>query len=62
MYDKKLAADLNSALTRPQIMARAQAELQRVRGEMYELSKGVYQRQYPFTRFPDQPDGPLIPA
>ena len=41
LYDEKLAFALNSSLTRPQIKARALAEVTKVRGQMYALSRQV---------------------
>ena len=40
-YDAKLRFSLNSPLTRQEIGARAQSELKRVRGEMYDISRAV---------------------
>ncbi|MCF7975842.1 MAG: DUF885 domain-containing protein [Phycisphaerae bacterium] len=54
-YDQKLAFTLKTAFTREQIQARGQQELKRVRQEMYEISKQVYQTHYPYTRFPARP-------
>ncbi len=56
LYDKKLAADLNSTLTRQDIMERAQRELTKTRREMFDLSKQVYLKQYPYTKFPESPN------
>ena len=56
IYDKKLAFTLNSPLTRPQIRTRAESELKRIRDEMYEIAKGVYKKEYEYTKFPDTPD------
>ena len=40
-YDAKLRFSLDSPLTRQEIRARAQSELKRVRGEMYDISRAV---------------------
>ena len=56
LFDKKLAYTLNSALTRKEIMARAENEYTSVRDQMYEISKGVYAQQHPYSTFPDSPD------
>lgn len=40
-FDAKLAQSLNASLTRAQIRERAEAEVLRVRGEMYQLARGV---------------------
>ncbi len=57
LYDEKLRFSLDSALSRAQIKQRAEAELKRVRGEMYGVArtalKGV--RNAPAT--PDVPTG-----
>ena len=55
LYERKLAYALQTPLTRRQIRERAQSELGRVRREMYEISKGVYKKAYPFTQFPERP-------
>ncbi len=41
LYDAKLRYALNSPLTRSEIRTRAEADMKRVRGEMYELSRQV---------------------
>ncbi|MEM7430794.1 MAG: DUF885 domain-containing protein [Pseudomonadota bacterium] len=56
VYDRKLAFALNSDLGRKEIRARAESEYERVRNEMYEISKGVYKELHPYTAFPDRPD------
>ena len=56
LYDTKLAFALNSPLSRKEITARAEAEYESVRNEMYEVSKQVYAGKHPFTAFPDNPD------
>lgn len=53
LYDQKLAFTLQTPLTRPEIRTRAETELRRIREEMYQISRGVYAQQYPYTRFPD---------
>ena len=52
LYDQKLQFSLNSALSRAQIKQRAQAELKRVRGEMYGIARSVLK---------DKPDAPQLP-
>lgn len=54
-YDEKLQFTLHSPMSRDQIRARADSELRRVRLEMYEISKGVYAKEYPLTEFPTDP-------
>ena len=56
LYDAKLAFALNSTLSRKEIQARAEAEYESVRSRMYEIAKGVYAGEHPYTAFPDQPD------
>ncbi|MDH5454656.1 MAG: DUF885 domain-containing protein, partial [Gammaproteobacteria bacterium] len=56
LYDTKLALALNSPLSRKEITARAEQEFERVRNEMYEVSKAVYLARHPMTRFPDDPE------
>ncbi len=55
LYDKKLAFALHSPLTREEIRKRAESEMKRVRSEMYEISKGVYKKEHPYTKFPQEP-------
>ncbi len=55
LYDTKLAFALNSPLSRKEITARAEQEFERVRNEMYEVSKVVYLARHPMTTFPDNP-------
>ncbi len=62
LFDEKLALALNSSLTRKEIRQRAEDEYVRVREEMYELSKGIYKKRYPYTYLPDHPDEALKQA
>ena len=55
-FDEKLSYTLNSPLTRKDIMERAENEYTSVRDQMYEISKGVYAEQHPYSTFPDSPD------
>jgi len=55
LYDQKLAFTLNTAFRREHILARGEQELTRVQDEMYEISKKVYLKQYPYTQFPARP-------
>jgi len=57
LYDAKLAFALNSPLNRKEIKARAEAEYESVRNQMYEIAKQVYVGTHPYTAFPDSPDG-----
>jgi len=56
LYDAKLAFALDSTLNRKDIRARAEAEYESVRNQMYETAREVYAGKYPYTAFPDQPD------
>ncbi len=55
-YDAKLTFALNSALTRAEIGQRAEAELERVRGEMYGVARTVLQGRADAPALPDAPD------
>ncbi len=55
LFDQKLAFTLHASLARQQVRARAEAELRRVRDQMYGIAKDVYRRQYPLTQFPSNP-------
>ena len=52
LYDEKLQFSLNSELTRPEIRQRAEAEIERVRGEMYAVARTVLK---------DKPNAPELP-
>ena len=56
LYDRKLAFALNSPLGRREIKARAEAEYESVRNQMYDIAKKVYAGTHPYTAFPDSPD------
>ncbi len=56
LYDTKLAFALNSPLGRKEVKARAEAEYESVRNQMYEIAKEVYAGTHPYTAFPDSPD------
>ncbi|MEZ0472003.1 DUF885 domain-containing protein [Luteimonas salinilitoris] len=53
LYDQKLRYSLNSELSREEIRQRAEAELARVRDEMYGIAQTVLE---------DAPDAPELPA
>jgi uncharacterized protein (DUF885 family) len=55
LFDQKLAFTLKTPLTRAQVRTRAERELIRVRDQMYRVSRGVYQQQFPYTQFPEKP-------
>lgn len=54
-YDEKLRFSLNSSLGREEIRSRAEAELARVRSEMYQVAKVVLQDLDGAPETPDQP-------
>ena len=56
LYDTKLAFALNSPLGRKEIKARAEAEYESVRNQMYEVAREIYATKHPYTAFPDEPD------
>lgn len=56
LYDSKLTFALNSPLGRRDVKARAEAEYEAVRNQMYEIAKEVYAAAHPYTTFPDNAD------
>jgi uncharacterized protein (DUF885 family) len=56
LFDRKLAFALDSPLGRKEVVARAEAEYQSVRNQMYEVAKEIYLADHPYTTFPDSPD------
>jgi len=56
LYDSKLAFALNSPMSRKEVKARAEADYEAVRNQMYEISKQIYSGTHPYTAFPDDPD------
>jgi uncharacterized protein (DUF885 family) len=56
LFDRKLAFALDSPLSRREVVARAEAEYESVRSQMYEVSKEIYLADHPYTAFPDNPD------
>jgi len=55
LFDRKLSLALASRLTRQDIRKLAEAELLRVRRQMYDLAAEVYRREHPYTRLPARP-------
>ena len=55
MYDEKLRFSLNSALSRAEIRQRAEAELARVRSEMYAVARTVLKDKPGAPELPDAP-------
>lgn len=55
LYDQKLAFALNSPLGRGEIKQRAEAELTRVRAEMYGIARAVLADQPKAPEMPEQP-------
>ena len=56
LFDAKLAFALDSPLSRREIKARAEAEYESVRNQMYQIAKEIYAEAHPYTAFPDTPD------
>ncbi len=56
LFDKKLTFTLDSPMSRKEVQARAEAEYQSLRNQMYEVSQDVYLTKHPYTAFPDSPD------
>ena len=56
LFDAKLAFALNSPLGRKEIKARAEAEYESVRNQMYAIAREIYAEAHPYTSFPDEPD------
>ena len=56
LFDTKLRYTLHTPLTRQQVKERAESEFDRVRREMYDVSKRIYLKQHPYTVFPENPD------
>jgi uncharacterized protein (DUF885 family) len=56
LYDEKLAFALNSTLSRQEIRTRAEAELKRVRGEMYGIARTVLAGKPGAPALPEVPD------
>jgi len=55
-YDQQLVFALNSSLGRAEIRRRAEAELARVRDEMYDVARTVLRDREGAPALPDQPD------
>lgn len=55
LFDEKLAFTLFTPLSRAEIRERAHRELDRVREEMWMISRDVYESKHPYTQFPDAP-------
>jgi uncharacterized protein (DUF885 family) len=56
LFDRKLAFALDSPMSRKDVVARAEAEYESVRNQMYEVAKEIYAADQPYTAFPDSPD------
>jgi uncharacterized protein (DUF885 family) len=56
LYDEKLKLALNSSLSRTEIRQRAEAEMTRVRTDMYRIAVGVLKAHRSALPLPDQPD------
>ncbi len=55
LFEQKLFFSLGSSMPREKLRLRAEKMLRDVRDEMYDVAKGVYKKQHPFTQFPDDP-------
>lgn len=55
LFDEKLEFTFNSRLSREEIRRRAQADLPRVRDQMWNIARAVYAKRNPYTKFPDKP-------
>jgi uncharacterized protein (DUF885 family) len=55
-YDQKLKFSLNSSLSRAEIRQRAEAELKRVREEMYQVAQSVLRDKPGAPELPNSPD------
>jgi uncharacterized protein (DUF885 family) len=55
LYDEKLAFALDSPMTRADIRTRAEAELKRVRAEMYQIARGVLKDKRDAAEMPETP-------
>lgn len=58
LYDEKLQYSLNSSLSRAEIKQRAEAELVRVRGDMYAIAQQVLKDKPGAPALPDKPSAP----
>ncbi len=58
-YDRKLAFSLHTPLSRTELKKRSEAEFDRIRDEMYRVSRTIYLKQYPLAELPDEPDEAL---
>jgi uncharacterized protein (DUF885 family) len=55
LFDEKLAFTLQTPLSRDEIRDRARLDMTRVRDEMYQTARQVYEKKHPYTRFPENP-------
>lgn len=55
LFDEKLEFTFNSRLSREEIRRRAEADLPRVREQMWNIAREVYAKRNPYTKFPDKP-------
>ncbi len=58
LYDQKLRFSLDAALSRAQIRQRAEAEIKRVRGRMYDIARDVLAGRPDAPASGDMPDAP----
>ncbi|MGL6197214.1 MAG: DUF885 domain-containing protein [Thermoguttaceae bacterium] len=55
LYDKKLYYSLGTPITKEEVKRLAEEKIAETREEMYEISKTVYSKEYPGTKFPENP-------
>ena len=55
-YDRKLRFALATDLSPGEVLRRAEEEYERVREEMYDVARTIYETRHPYTEFPDEPD------
>ena len=55
LYDQKLGQTLQSSLTRQQIKERGNQQIHTLRERMFEISREIYQKRFPYTEFPKRP-------
>lgn len=55
LFDQKLARTLHSTLSREDIRHRGRQQLRDLHRRMYEIARGIYQKRFPYTEFPDDP-------
>jgi uncharacterized protein (DUF885 family) len=54
-FDRKLSFTLHTPLTRQEIRDLGERRVRGLHAQMYDIAKELYRKQYPLTRFPDEP-------